>query len=179
LVPRAPAGGGGVEGIVLGLDRAALACVAEAGEALGDESAHAGLVRGGQKSVGALGPEPVGRREAMVQLPREARIRQRGRLVHDRVGLGFEDGLAHSARLEQVERDRLRPERPYPLGFAWRPEGADHLVTVIDELRNEPGADRTARPRDEDSHRVLLSGISGHMRGLWGVTCMTPGNGRM
>jgi len=77
--------------------------------------------------------------------------------VDDRVGFGFEDGLAHGARVEQIERDRLRPEHPYTLGVSRRVEGADHLVTSIHELRNEPGADSTARARNEDSHRVLLS----------------------
>jgi hypothetical protein len=35
--------------------------------------------------------------------------------------------------------------------------GADDFVPGIDQLRNEAGADRTARPGEEDSHRVLLS----------------------
>jgi hypothetical protein len=34
--------------------------------------------------------------------------------------------------------------------------GSDHLVPVIDELRSEPGADRTLSPHGEDPHRVLL-----------------------
>jgi hypothetical protein len=29
-----------------------------------------------------------------------------GRLMDDRVGLRFEDGLAHGARIEQIKRDR-------------------------------------------------------------------------
>ncbi len=103
---------GGVERIVLGLDRPALARVAVVGEALGDEPAHACLTRGGQQRVGAFGPKPVGRREGAVEVPAEARIRQSGRLVDDRLGLGFQDGRAHGARVKQVERDRFRPERP-------------------------------------------------------------------
>jgi hypothetical protein len=39
----------------------------------------------------------LGLREGVVQVLGEARIRQRGRLMDDRVGLGFEDGLAHGA----------------------------------------------------------------------------------
>jgi hypothetical protein len=79
--------------------------------------------------------------------------------MDDRLGLGFEDGLPHSARVEQIERDRLRAERPYPLAVSWRPEGTDHLVPSIDQLGNEPGADGTARPRNENSHDVLPSGV--------------------
>src|SRR6266542_6268125 len=138
----------------------------ESGEALGEEAGHACLARGGQERVGALAPKPVGLREAAVEVPGEAHIRQRGCLVDDRVGLGFEHGLAHGARVEQVERDRLRPERPYTLGVSRRPEGADHLVPPVDQLRNEPAADRTARPSDEDSHVVLLRVVI--TRG-WGI----------
>ena len=86
--------------------------------------------------------------------------------MDDRVGLGLEDGLAHGARVEQIERDRLRPERPYPLGGSARPRGADHLVAPIKELGNEPGADRTARSRYEDSHDVSFRSQRLHFRGL-------------
>jgi hypothetical protein len=122
---------------------------------LGDEPAYAGLGRGGQQRVGALGPEPVGGGEAAVQVPGEAHIRQGGRLVDDRLGPGPQDGLARGAGVEQVERDGLGAERPHPLGVSCRPEGSDNLMTLTDELRNEPGADSTARPHDQNSHRVL------------------------
>ena len=81
--------------------------------------------------------------------------------MDDRVGLGFEDGLAHGARVEQVEHDRLRPERPYAFGVLGRRGGADHLVPSLDQLGDEPGSDRTARSCNEDSHRVLLFGHIG------------------
>jgi hypothetical protein len=112
-------------------------------------------MRGGQQRVGALGPQPVGRPEAAVQAPAEAHPRQGGRLVDDRVRLGLVDGPADRARVEQVQRDRLGPELTYPAGVSRRPMSADHLVPVLDELRDEPDADRTGRPRDEDSHRAL------------------------
>src|SRR5262249_21590981 len=85
-----------------------------------------------------------------------------GRLVNDRLGLGFEDGLANGARVEQIERDRLRAERPDTLAATWRPEGADDLVPLIDQLRDEPGADGTARPGNENSHddSLLAGGLS-------------------
>ena len=168
---------GGVERIVLGLDRPALARVADAGVALGDEPAHARLARGGEQRVGALGPKPVGLREAAVEVLEVAQIGQSGRLVDDRVGLGLEDGLAHGARVEQIERDRLRPERPHALGVAGRPGGADHLVPSIDQLGDEPGADRTARSCDEDSHRCSPS--RSHRLGFRGSTAMTQRDGGM
>ena len=96
--------------------------------------------------------------------------------MDDRVGRGSEDGLAHSACVEQIERDRLRPERPYTLVVAGRPEAADDLVTSLDQLRNEPGTDRTACSCDEDSHRVLLcvSGIACHIARISRVYCNDP-----
>jgi hypothetical protein len=169
-----------VERILLGLDRPALARVAVAGETLGDEPAHACLTGGGQQRIGALGPEPVGGRETTVEAPGEAHIRQGRRLVDDRPGLGVQDGRAHGARVEQVERDRLGPERPDPLRVPGRPEAADHLVSLIDELGNEPGADRTARSHDEDPHRVPpCVRAPGHIRRLPGSQVMTPGDAGM
>jgi hypothetical protein len=76
-----------------------------------------------------------------------------------RLALGLENGLAHGGRVEQLERYRLGPELAYTLGLGGRSGGADHLVPSIDQLGDEAGADRTARPDDEDSHRVLPSGL--------------------
>jgi len=108
----------GVERVVLALDRSAVEHAADAGVALGDEAAHIRLARGGQQRVGALGPQPVGLSEAAVEMLKVAQIRQGGRLVDDRLGLGSEDGLANSTRVEQVERHRLCPERSHALGAA-------------------------------------------------------------
>ena len=99
-------------------------------------------------------------------------VRQSGCLMHDRVGLGLEDGLAHRASVEQIEHDRLRAERPQTLDVARRPGGADHVMPSIDQLRNEPGADRTARPCNENSHRV--SPLIGHISGISRVYFYDP-----
>ena len=77
---------------------------------------------------------------------------QRRRLVDDGRGPGLADGLAYRARVEQVEQDRLRTERPDPLAVTGRGERADHFVPLIGQLGNEPGADRTAGPDDHDPH---------------------------
>jgi hypothetical protein len=102
----------GVKRVVLGLDRPALARVAHAGEALGDEPHDARLARGGQQVVGSLGAKPVGLREATVEVAGEAHVRQSGRLMTDRVRPGLEDRPAHGVRIEQIERDRLDAEPP-------------------------------------------------------------------
>ncbi len=86
--------------------------------------------------------------------------------MDDRVGLGLEDGLPDGAGVEQVEGDRPGSEGPHALGALGRRRGADHLVAAIDQLGDEPGADRTARSGDKDSHRVLLSS---HSRGFAGL----------
>jgi hypothetical protein len=82
-----------------------------------------------------------------------------GGLVGDRVRLGREDGLAHGTRVEQVELDRLRPERAYGVCLAGRAVGADHLVPSVDELGYEPAPDGAAGAGDENSHGFLLSQI--------------------
>jgi hypothetical protein len=116
--------------------------------------------------------------EAAIEVPGEAKIRQRGRLVNDRLGLACENGLAHRGRVEQIERDRLRAERPHALGVSRRPERADHLVASVHKLGDEPGADRTARPYNEDSHRVLL--LARHIPpDTRGSTAMTRRDERM
>src|SRR5215472_3267169 len=76
--------------------------------------------------------------------------------MDDGVGRGLEDRLAHSERVEQVEGDWFRPQRPDPFGAVGRPVAPDHLVSRFNELRNEARADRPARSCDKDSHRVLL-----------------------
>jgi hypothetical protein len=76
--------------------------------------------------------------------------------MDDRVGPRFEHRLVNGARVEQIELDRLCPELPEVFGPSGRSVRSDHLVPVIDQLRNEPGADRTARSCHEDSHGVLL-----------------------
>ena len=55
------------------------------------------LARGGQERLGALPPEPVGLREAAVEVPGEADVSEGGRLVDDRVGLGREHAPPRSA----------------------------------------------------------------------------------
>jgi hypothetical protein len=66
-------------------------------------------------------------------------------------------------RRDRADRDRLRAKRAHALAMSRRPERADHLVASIDQLGDEPGADRTARACNEDSHRVIPLGISqGH-----------------
>ena len=68
--------------------------------------------------------------------------------------------------VEQVEHDRLRAERAQPA----RPSPASACVPTtswpaLDELRDEPRADRAGCPCDEDSHRRLLFGSHDRRRG--------------
>jgi hypothetical protein len=132
--------------------------VPQAGEALGDEPSHTRFAGRREQRVGPFGAKPDGLGEAAVEVPGEARILERGRLVHYRFGLGFQDGPAHGGRVEQIELERLGPECPYALGTAGRGERTDHFVSSIDQLGNESRPDRTAGSGKEDSHRALLSG---------------------
>jgi hypothetical protein len=98
--------------------------------------------------------------KTFVEVAAPLRVRERGCFVHDRLGLVLEHGLAHRARVEQIEHDRLRAERPQTFSTRRRVVAADHLVAGIDQLWHEAAANRTACPCDEDSHRVLLSAWS-------------------
>ena len=108
--------GGGLEWIVFAGDRATFARIPEAGEALRDEPGHAGLAGSRKERVGALASKPVGLGEGAIEVPGEPHIRQSRRLVDDRVGLRFQQDLAHGALVEQVEPNRFRPERSYTFG---------------------------------------------------------------
>ena len=77
--------------------------------------------------------------------------------------------FAHGPRVEQVEQHRLRAERPQAIGARGRVVGADHLVAGVDQLRDEPAADRAACSCDENTHRVLLP---------WLFVMATNGKGR-
>ena len=83
--------------------------------------------------------------------------------------------LRTAPRVEQIERDRPRAERPQLLGACRRVVGADHLVACVDQLGNEPAADRAARSCDENAHRVLLFVLVVTSRGSRGSTSMTRG----
>jgi hypothetical protein len=84
---------------------------------------------------------------------RPLRVGERGRLVHDRLGLGLEHGLAHRARVEQVEPDRLRAEPAQQLAARAGAVRPDDVMAFVDQLGNEPAADRAARAGDEYAHR--------------------------
>src|SRR4051794_36856175 len=92
--------------------------------------------------------------------------------MDDRFRLRLEDGMAHGARVEQVERDRLRAERAHGGGASRRVERAGHLVPSIDQLGHEAAADGTGRAHHEDSHRILLFG---HIRAMSRVDLYDPG----
>jgi hypothetical protein len=164
-----------IEWIVLGLDHAALTDAPVGGEALGHEPAHSRLAAGGDQRVGSLGSKPVRQHEGLIQVPGELRVRQGGRLVDDRVGRGAEDGLPDGLGVEQVEQDRLRAQLAHPVGARGRGRGADHLVTALDQLGYEPGADGAARARYKDSHGSPFV-TSASFRGS---TAMTPSDGGM
>ena len=184
LLSRIP-GGVGVEWIVLRLDHASLAHVAHAREALGDEAADAPLACGGeQASVPSVRSRLVSL-NGRSRLPRETDVRQRGRLVDDRLRLRLEHGLAHCPSVEQIECDRLCAQRTHAFGASGRPVGADHLVTFLDQLGNEAGADRSARPGGEEPSWCSPFAVGVTMRtrvtssGARGSTGMTRREGGM
>jgi hypothetical protein len=95
--------------------------------------------------------------------------------MDDRVRLRREHRSAHGAHVEKIERDRLRTQGPKAVVVSGRPEAADHLVPTLDQLRHEPGADRSARACYEDSHRLFLLSVTS--AGVRVSTGMTPRDG--
>jgi hypothetical protein len=77
--------------------------------------------------------------------------------VDDRIGPGGEHGLPHGVSVEDVEHHRLRAQGAQTVCLPGGARAADHLVTPLDELRDEPRAEGARRPCDEDSHVSLLS----------------------
>src|SRR5262249_17235578 len=90
--------------------------ISQAGEALSDEPAYACFARRGEQDVRTFSAQPVGLGEGAVEVPGEANIRERGRLVDDGVGLCFQHGRAHGGWVDQIQRDRFRAERPQAFG---------------------------------------------------------------
>ncbi len=162
LLSRIPGTGVGVERIVLGLDharpRARCACSRSSGRRTGRRP-------------------PRARRPAARRCPRSAagwsarrprRGSARSATFASAVawwtiasGSRLEHGLAHCPGVEQIERDRLRAQRPYAFGACRATCRCRSPRALLDQLGNEPGADRSACSGDEDSHRVLLS-LSGY-----------------
>jgi hypothetical protein len=134
--------------------------VARAGIALGHEPAHARLAPCGEQGVRALGPQPIGLREAAVEVLEIPQTGQRGRLMDDRFGPGLEDGLAHSMRIEQVQLDRPGTQRAQAFRIPGRLERADHLMPSLNQLRDEAATYGAARSRNKHSHLFLLLAIS-------------------
>jgi len=82
--------------------------------------------------------------------------------VDDRLGDGLEHRLSHSASIEEIESNRSCAECADAPAAAGGGMGADDLMAGIDQLRNEAAANRTARPCNENSHRLSPFG---HIRG--------------
>ena len=106
---RSAPGGMGIQGILLGLDRAAVAAVVPARIALGDEPPRAGGLRRGEEVLGAGGPQLVGRREPAIEVLEVGRPREGTHLVNDRLRLRSGDGLADTGGIEPVDHDGVAP----------------------------------------------------------------------
>jgi hypothetical protein len=73
---------------------------------------------------------------------------------------GGRQRLLHGRAVEQVERDRLCAKLGEGVSPGRRAGSPDHVMAALNELGNEPGADRSGRSSHEDSHRSLPS-VSG------------------
>jgi hypothetical protein len=139
----------GVERRVLVFDRVALAGDGPAGVALPHEPPGARGLRGGEQVVGALGAQPVGHRERLVEVAAEREAAQRGELVHDDVGPRAHDRLAQPGGVERVDDRRLGAHVVHGRGRTARAAG--DVVAALDELGDEAASECAGRAGDEDA----------------------------
>jgi hypothetical protein len=102
---------------------------------LSDEAAYSCLARGRQQRVGALRPQLAGLGQYLVDVAAELCVCECGRLVHDRLGLLLEHGLAHRSGVEQIEQHRLRPVLPHRLGARRRVVGTEATRQLASRAR--------------------------------------------
>jgi hypothetical protein len=146
-----------VERVVLGLDRAVVAGVVPAGEALGNEALHARRVGRGKEMLGALRAQLVGHCEPLVEVLEVGRAGERRHLVDDGIRLGPGDRLSDAGGVEAVDDDRLGAERAQQLDLVLRPRRGDDAVAAVHQLGHEPAADRSGGSCEEDAHVRFLS----------------------
>ena len=143
--------GSRVERVVLGLDRTAGPGVRPARVALGDEPLHPDGAPSGQQVIGALGPQPVGHREAAIEVAHVERL-DRCQLVDDHIGLRLGDGARDLVGIECVNHHRLRPQLPQRPLLGLAPRGADDPMAGVDQSRHQLLAHRSCRSGNENFH---------------------------
>jgi hypothetical protein len=146
-----------IEQIVLGLHGPTLADVRPVGVALRDDALYARRDGRGDEVVGPLRAQLVRGGEHPVEVLEVHRDRQRGHLMHDRIGLGAGDRLSDGDGIEPVDDDGLGAEPTEQLELLGTPRGRRHAVAAGRELGHEPAADRSGCSCDEDAHCRFLS----------------------
>src|SRR5436305_3767296 len=107
-------------------------------------------------SSGALGPKPVGERELAIKVF-EARDAGEARgLMDDHLGLRAPDGAQHRFPVEQVSHNRLHPQLGELSQLVHRARERDHLVTRLNQPRDQPASDCATSASYENSHHCLL-----------------------
>jgi hypothetical protein len=124
----------GVERVVLALDRPAAAGERPARVALRHEPLDAHRPAGSQQVVGARGAQAVGLREVAVEMADVERLRQRGELVDDHVGIGLRDHVGHGIGVEGVGHGGSPAQLADEVGL--RPGHAHHVVAGGEQLRH-------------------------------------------
>jgi hypothetical protein len=137
---------------LFGLRAAPRALVVPVAEALGDEPRDPRGLGTGQKMVGALGAQPVRRRELGVESLKVFRAAQPAHLVDHHLGLGPQHRLLDGVVAQTVDDDWLGADAAQPADPVCRPGRRHHLVTALDQQRHQSLADHTGPTSNEHLH---------------------------
>ncbi len=105
--------------------------------------------------IGSLRPQPVGHREAAVEVAHIQRLDRR-QLVDDRVGLRAGDGLGDLLGVERIDDRGLCAEVPYRRLLGLAPRRADDLMAGGHQAGHQLPAHRSCSACNEHFHSRLL-----------------------
>ena len=143
-----------IERVLFRLDRTAHSGKRPAAEALRNEAARSAFAGRREEIVDPVGPEPVGRGEAAVEMGEIARVADCGHLVNDDLGPGVEQGRAHGREVEGVDDGRRGARPTQRLDFRRRPREPCDRMPRGDEPRHKTPSDRARGACNEDAHRL-------------------------
>ena len=113
--------------------------------------------------VGALGAKPVGQREVPIEVADVEIGRDGGQLMNDHLGLRLSHHRGHLVGDERVGHDGLGSKRANLILLGSGARHPDHLVTGLDEARDQLLSQGAGRAGDEHFHLGSFSRQCHHL----------------